>query len=84
MNILYISYDGMLEPLGQSQVLAYLEKNQSPGLQFWLISFEKSSYQRDAELRDDVKNRIDRAGIRWIPRRYHKKPPVLSTVWDIF
>ena len=25
-GILYISYDGMLEPLGQSQVLAYLEK----------------------------------------------------------
>ena len=24
--ILYISYDGMLEPLGQSQVVAYLEK----------------------------------------------------------
>lgn len=24
--LLYISYDGMLEPLGQSQVLAYLEK----------------------------------------------------------
>lgn len=23
-RVLYISYDGMLEPLGQSQVLAYL------------------------------------------------------------
>ena len=26
MNILYITYDGLLEPLGQSQVLAYQEK----------------------------------------------------------
>ena len=25
-GVLYISYDGMLEPLGQSQVLAYLER----------------------------------------------------------
>ncbi len=25
-GILYISYDGMLEPLGQSQVVGYLEK----------------------------------------------------------
>ncbi|GAA4716758.1 hypothetical protein H9L13_06480 [Sphingomonas lutea] len=24
-GILYVSYDGMLEPLGRSQVLAYLE-----------------------------------------------------------
>ena len=40
MRILYISYDGMLEPLGQSQVLSYLE-----GLaitnEIYLISFEK-------------------------------------------
>lgn len=25
IGVLYISYDGMLEPLGQSQVLAYLK-----------------------------------------------------------
>ena len=25
-GVLYISYDGMLEPLGQSQVLAYLKR----------------------------------------------------------
>ncbi|MBA3241766.1 MAG: glycosyltransferase, partial [Acidobacteria bacterium] len=41
-GILYISYDGMLEPLGESQVLAYLEKL---ALQWpiHLISFEKPS-----------------------------------------
>ena len=25
-SVLYISYDGMLEPLGESQVLAYLKR----------------------------------------------------------
>ena len=39
-GILYISYDGMLEPLGQSQVVAYLEKL-APGRRIHLISFEK-------------------------------------------
>ena len=39
-GVLYISYDGMLEPLGQSQVLAYLERL-APGRRIHLISFEK-------------------------------------------
>ena len=39
-DILYISYDGMLEPLGQSQVLAYL-KHLVLDRRIHLISFEK-------------------------------------------
>ena len=40
--ILYVSYDGMLEPLGQSQVLAYLERL-ADGYEVNLLSFEKPS-----------------------------------------
>ena len=46
-GVLYISYDGMLEPLGQSQVvLAYLEKL-PPGRRIHLISFEKAHAARN-------------------------------------
>ena len=38
--ILYVSYDGLLEPLVQSQVLRYLEKLSS-NHQIYQISFEK-------------------------------------------
>ena len=41
-GILYISYDGMLEPLGQSQVIAYLERL-ATGRRVHLISFEKAA-----------------------------------------
>ena len=41
MSILYISYDGILEPLGQSQVLSYLERL-SKDRDIYLISFEKA------------------------------------------
>ena len=41
MSVLYISYDGMLEPLGQSQVLAYL-KHLVADRPIHLISFEKA------------------------------------------
>ena len=40
-GVLYISYDGMLEPLGQSQVLSYLEVL-ARGRRIHLISFEKA------------------------------------------
>ncbi len=80
--ILYISYDGMLEPLGQSQVLAYLER-----LAAWfdihLISFEKKADWRDRVRREAARSRIAAAGIRWHPRRYHKEPSAPATAFDI-
>ena len=39
-KILYISYDGLMEPLGQSQVLNYL-KGLSKDYQMFVISYEK-------------------------------------------
>jgi glycosyltransferase involved in cell wall biosynthesis len=81
-GILYISYDGMLEPLGQSQVLAYLERL-SPGRRIHLISFEKRSDWRDRTRREAVRQRLDKAGIRWHPLRYHKRPSTPATAFDI-
>ena len=41
-KVLYISYDGLLEPLGKSQILEYL-KVLSKKNSFYVISFEKKS-----------------------------------------
>ncbi len=81
-GILYISYDGMLEPLGQSQVLAYLEKL-APDFRIFLISFEKSEDWSNREKRDAVKARIGAAGIGWTPLTYHKTPSAPATAFDI-
>ena len=43
MASLYISYDGVLEPLGSSQVLNYLKGISSDEQQIFLISYEKAS-----------------------------------------
>ena len=40
-HALYLSYDGMTDPLGQSQVLPYIIGLQQKGIAFTLISFEK-------------------------------------------
>ena len=81
-GILYVSYDGMLEPLGQSQVVAYLEKL-APGRRIHLISFEKPRDWQDPARRQAMRERLRQAGIAWHPLRYHKTPSAPATAFDI-
>ncbi len=82
MSILYISYEGMMEPLGQSQVLSYLERSSESPIH--LISFEKPGDWKNTELRQRITARIERSGIVWHPLPYHRKPSALATAFDIF
>ena len=81
-KVLYLSYDGMTDPLPQSQVLPYLQALSKCGLSFTIISFEK------AEVYESNKEHIEAlclaSSIHWIPLLYTKKPPVLSTIYDIY
>lgn len=76
-KVTYISYDGIGEPLGRSQVLAYLRRL-APDFEITLISFEKSLHD-NARIRAELTG----LGIRWRPLRYHRRPPVVSTVLDV-
>lgn len=80
--VLYISYDGVLEPLGQSQVLRYLERL-APDHKIVLISFEKPDDWEQIGRREDLRNQMRAAGIAWIPLHYHKRPSALATAFDI-
>jgi glycosyltransferase involved in cell wall biosynthesis len=82
MSVLYISYDGMLEPLGQSQVLAYL-KRLADGLRIHLISFEKAEDWANVAERERLARDIAACGVVWHPLRYHKRPTALATLWDV-
>lgn len=81
-NILFISYDGMTDPLGQSQVLPYIIGLSKLGYQFTILSCEKKErFLQQKKRIEDIcsKNKID-----WQPISYSKNPPILSTIWDIF
>ncbi len=81
-GILVISYDGMLEPLGQSQVLTYLERI-SQLRPIYLISFEKpEDLGKDCSVAA-VSARMNAAGIEWHCLRYHNRPTFIATLWDI-
>ena len=80
--VLYISYDGMLEPLGQSQVLGYLAKL-AVKYPIYLLSFEKRKDWLDQGARERLQREIKAAGIHWYPLRYHKRPASLATAYDV-
>jgi glycosyltransferase involved in cell wall biosynthesis len=82
MQALYISYDGVLEPLGESQVLRYLERL-TPDQKFILLSFEKRRDWQRTESRESLRKKMRELGIRWIPLRYHKSPSAVSTAYDM-
>ena len=83
MNVLYLSYDGALDPLGQSQILPYLGALARRGHTHTLISYEKPRRMADAGHRRRVVAGMQEAGIQWRPLTYHRSPPVLSTAWDL-
>jgi glycosyltransferase involved in cell wall biosynthesis len=72
----------MLEPLGESQVVAYLERLADRAA-ITLLSFEKPADLAGAARVTAMRQRLDAAGITWIPKAYTKRPPVLSTAFDI-
>ncbi len=82
IRTLYISYDGVLEPLGESQVVAYLERLSWQG-EIALISFEKRHDLTDSKRLAEIRSRLAEGGIEWIPLRYHKWPSVASTAYDV-
>ncbi len=83
MRVLYLSYTGLLEPLGQSQVFAYL-KLLSRDHQITVVTFEKAADLADAGAMADQRRACASANIRWIPKRYHHRPRLLATLWDLF
>ncbi|GIV39654.1 MAG: glycosyl transferase [Thermonema sp.] len=75
MKVLYISPDGMTDPLGQSQVIPYLNGLAEKGASITLLSLEKPErWQQGA-------TRIARSlhpSIDWQPVRYYRRPPLLA------
>jgi glycosyltransferase involved in cell wall biosynthesis len=80
-NILFISYDGMTDPLGQSQVIPYLAGLSKYGYRFTILSCEKP--KRFALNKKNIETILDTFHIKWAPLLYHKKPPVISSMYDV-
>lgn len=79
-KVLYISYDGLTDPLGQSQILPYVQGLAKEGYQFTILSFEK----RDRFLKGHkhIERLVSEFGILWVPCFFTRRPPLLSKLYD--
>ena len=80
-NILYISYDGLTDPLGQSQILPYIIGLTQQGYNFTIISAEKVEVYEIGK--ENIFKICSENNIDWQPVKYTKKPAILSTIKDI-
>jgi len=80
-EVLYLSYDGMTDPLGQSQVLPYIIGLSKEGYRFTIISFEKN--EKFKESQTEIRKLLSEHNIIWHPLSYTKWPPIFSTVFDL-
>lgn len=81
---LYICYFRVQEPLVQTQVVPYLRELVKGGHEMTLLTFEPTSVDKN-EKANNEKLRIQLAeeGIEWHWLRYHKRPSVPATLFDM-
>lgn len=79
-KILYISYDGMTDQLGQSQVIPYLSQLSKMGYQITILSVEKK--QKLMKLGGQIDGMLKNSGIKWVHLLFSSRPPLLSKMYD--
>src|SRR5262245_44202970 len=82
---LFISYNGMLEPLGQTQVIPYLSELTAKGIDATLLSFEKPKAftSQGAEECKQLQKQLASRGIEWHWLPYHRRPSLPATAYDV-
>jgi glycosyltransferase involved in cell wall biosynthesis len=75
----------MLDPLGQTQVIPYLRQLAKIGIRFTLLSFERDqAFAGDGPTKCEVlKQKLLAEGIEWHWLRYHQKPSLPATAYDV-
>jgi len=79
---LFITYDGLTDPLGQSQILPYLTGLSKSGHQISILSCEKKErFVKNKQIISDI---CCKAHIKWTALNFHTRPPVVSKYYDLY
>jgi glycosyltransferase involved in cell wall biosynthesis len=81
LRSLYVCYLSLDDPLVETQVVAYLAGLARRGHYIHLLTFEPRRLAR-AE-RQAIRERLRARGIRWHSLRYHKRPSLPATIYDV-
>jgi glycosyltransferase involved in cell wall biosynthesis len=74
---LYLTRNGLLEPLGQSQVFAYL-RGLSRDHAITLITYEKSEDHADTARMALAREACAAHNIRWLPQEFRPRPKIIA------
>lgn len=77
MRVLYISWDGILDPLGQSQILPYLTKLAVKRIKIYLLTLEKSNMLKN-EIHEQLARQLSASGIDWHWFVFRKKRHIVG------
>jgi len=80
---LYLTRNGLLEPLGQSQVMSYL-KGLSQDYQITLITSENPEDMVDTHAMASARADCEAHGINWRPKNFRHRPKLLAPAWCMF
>lgn len=78
---LYICYYDLGEPLVESQVVAYLRQLAKRDYDIHLLTFERKRLSTSQA--ESARDGLARAGITWHHLRYHQRPSLPATLFDI-
>jgi glycosyltransferase involved in cell wall biosynthesis len=81
MPVLYITYDGLLDPLGGSQILPYIKGISSSSRRFIILSFEKR--HRFVCESAALKEELDVVNIGWFPLVFTQNFGLVGKLWDL-
>ncbi|NTU72770.1 glycosyltransferase family 4 protein [Candidatus Roizmanbacteria bacterium] len=80
-GVLYITYDGLLDTLGASQILPYIKGIAKTQGGMVVLSFEKPS--RFAQGQHEMINDLKKHEISWKPLRFTSGFGALGKLWDV-
>lgn len=80
-GVLYLTFNALSEPLGQSQILPYLEKN-SAEYDFSVISLEKRKFLTALAL-SEIRYKCSSSRIKWNYGKFCSRPYIFSTLINI-
>jgi len=81
MNVLYITYDGLLDPLGSSQILPYIKGISTHQDGVVILSFEKP--ERFSQGQQSMLSDIMDYRIHWKPLRFTEGLGFMGKLWDL-
>jgi glycosyltransferase involved in cell wall biosynthesis len=83
LDSVYIAYWSLRDPLTRSQALPVVRELAAYGWNMGVLTFEQKQWAMNADAHARASAALERDGVTWAPLSYHKRPPLVSTAFDI-